>query len=182
MADESPVVHARCNRCGKSVSGFPGDYGKCTSCKHLTRLPAEPPSGWRLVHQADKLNVLPFYFVALFYASVVAIFWTGGGTDLIGASIVVIVFAMWIYSLMTFSRAAERQKGRWIVTIEYHVASLLALVSFFVLLPGCMDVFQGHIATLFSLRTLGAFTALPICVLLYGDARRRLAHLRIVRA
>lgn len=144
-------------------------------------LSAEPPPGWRLVAQHDKLKVIPIYFIMLFYASMIAIVWTGGGTGLAGGTVVVIVFAMWIYSVMTFSRAAERQPGWWVAVLEYHVASLGFLLCYFVVLPSCLAAAGGQFEGLVSLRLIGAILGLMVSVLVYGDARRRVAHLRIVR-
>lgn len=147
----------------------------------MTMLPSDPPRGWRLVTQHEKLKAIPFYFIMLFYASMIAIVWTGGGTGLAGGTVVVIVFAMWIYSIMTFSRAAERQRGWRIAVLEYHVASLGFLLCYFVVLPSCVAAAGGEFGPVLSLRFVGAILGLMVSVLIYGDARRRVAHLRIVR-
>jgi hypothetical protein len=148
----------------------------------MTLLPADPPAGWRLVRDPDKLKVLPFFFVVSFYASIVAILWTGGGTDLAGGAIVILVFATWIYSIMVFAKAAERQKGWRTPVIEYHLASLIMLPCFYQVLPACNEVLGGNFGPLISLRFIGSAIGLFLCLLIYGDARRRVAHLRIVRA
>lgn len=176
-----PVVFDHCSHCRNRVGGFPGDYAKC-KCGAMTILPADPPAGWRTVSDPARLKVLPFFLVTLFYASIAAIFMTGGGSGLGGGAIVVIVFAMWIYAIMNFSATAEKQPGWWICVLEYHIASLGMLCCFFVVLPRVMEALSGQFGSLISLPMLGAVTGLLICLLIYGDARRRVAHLRIVKA
>lgn len=179
--DAEPIIMDHCSHCGARVGGFPGDYARCT-CGRMHMLPGDPPAGWRLVQDTGRLKVLPFYVVSLFYASIAAIFWTGGGTGLMGAAVVVLVFAMWIYAIMSFATAAEKQRGWWICMLEYHLSSVGFLICFFVVLPRMLEVFSGRLGALLSPAMLGACVGLVVCIVVYGDARRRVAHLRIVPA
>lgn len=145
-------------------------------------LPADPPAGWRFVHDPSRLKVLPFFMVTLFYASIAAIFLTAGGGNPLGAIVVILVFATWIYAIMSFSTTAEKQPGWWISVLEYHIASAGMLGCFFVVLPRIMEGISGRVGAMFSLPMLGAVTGLFVCLLVYGDARRRVAHLRIIRS
>jgi len=145
-------------------------------------LPADPPTGWRFVHDPTRLKVLPFFMVIFFYMSVLGIFWTAGDSSLFGAVVVILIFATWIYAIMNFSTAAEKQSGWWISVMEYHVASAGMLGCFFVVLPRIMEGINGRINAVFSLPMLGAMIGLFICLLIYGDARRRVAHLRIIKS
>ena len=96
-------------------------------------------------------------------------------------SVLVIVFAMWIFSIMQFSKAAEKQRGRWLPIVEYHIAGLLALPCFVWSMGSCNEISQGRINATVLLWLLLAVVGLFACVLIYSDARRRVAHLRIVR-
>ena len=176
-----PTVAGTCRNCGRTISGFPGDLGKCRHCRKMTLLPADPPPGWRLVAQPERLTVLPVYFITSFYASIVAIAWTGGGTDFIGGGIVVLVFAMWIFSIMQFSKAAEHQRRWWLPVLLYHLACIAIPLCFWLGLGACNAVSQGRVSPIAVLRVLGSVVGLFLCVLVYGFARGSVARLRVVR-
>lgn len=176
-----PVVDGVCSNCSTGVSGFPGDYARCTKCNHMQMLSSQPPPGWRHVVYADRLTTLPFWFVTLFYASIGAIVWTGGGSDIYTSGLVVLVFAGWIFSIMQFSKAAERQRRWWAPVLEYHIVALLMIPSFMWLAGVVASVANWVIDIWILVWLLIAGVLLFVCLLLYGDARRRIAHLRIVR-
>ncbi len=176
-----PVVKGACSKCGRSVSGFPGDYARCGKCDHMQMLTSEPPAGWRHVVHADRLTTLPFWFVTLFYMSIGAIAWTGGGADIYSSGLVVLVFAAWIFSIMQFSKAAERQRRWWAPVLEYHIVAMLMIPSFMWLGAVVASVANWVIDIWILAWLLIAGVLLFVCLLLYGDARRRIAHLRIVR-
>lgn len=176
-----PVVNGHCSKCGSAVAGFPGDYARCDKCQHMQMLSSDPPPGWRTVAHGDRLTQLPFWFVTLFYASIGAILWTGGGTDFYSSSIVILVFAGWIFSIMQFSKAAERQRRWWAPVLEYHLVAILMIPGFMWLAGAFMAIVNWTITGMTLLWMLFAAVILFISLLLYGDARRRIAHLKIVR-
>ncbi|MCB9850632.1 MAG: hypothetical protein H6817_07995 [Phycisphaerales bacterium] len=177
-----PMVAGTCRKCGRAISGFPGDLGKCGHCKVMTLLPGDPPPGWRLVRRPERLMVLPVYFIFSFYASIVAIAMTGGGTGLVGGGVVVVVFAMWIFSIMQFSKAAEHQPRWWLPVLLYHVACVAIPICFWLGLGGCNAIAHSEVTPTALLRVLGATIGLFACMLIYGFARGSLAKLRVVRA
>jgi hypothetical protein len=176
-----PVVAGPCRKCNRTISGFPGDYSKCKHCQTMSMLPADPPPGWRTVAHPERLTALPAYFIVSFYASIVAIAWTGGGTGLVGGGIVVLVFAMWIFSIMQFAKAAERQRRWWLPVVLYHVACIVIPVCLWSGVGGCTAVANGDFSPLAFLRMIGSAIGLFLCVLIYGFARGSLARLRVVR-
>jgi len=180
-ADAGPTVSGNCTHCQRVVAGFPGDFAKCESCKRMTTLPLEAPHGWRLIRDPNKLVVLPVYFVVLFYASILAIAWTGGGTDPVGGGVVVIVFAMWIYAIMQFSRTAERQRRWWTPVVLYHAASLLVPVCLYNIVRAASAIAGGTFTVGTVGRVFAGIAGLLVCFLLYGFARGRVARLRLVR-
>lgn len=175
-----PFVTGTCRRCNRAVSGFPGDFAKCSHCSVMTQMPLTPPPGWRLVANPDRLAALPFYMVGGFYASIVAIAWTGGGAGIVGGGIVVVIFATWIFSIMQFSRAAERQRRWWLPVLFYHLASLTIPLCFWLVVTGCSAVFRGDVNAASLIRPVLGVLGLFISVLLYGFARGALARLRVV--
>lgn len=179
--DDQPVISGACKHCKKNVSGFPGDFARCPACKRMTQLPLEPPRGWRLINDPAKLAVMPFYFVLLFYGSMVAIAWTGGGTGLAGGAIVVVVFAMWIFSITQFSKTAHRQQGWWVPVLLYHVASVIVPICFWLAARGCAPIMQGSVSAGAIVDIAIALAGLFVCLLIYGWARGRLARLRVIR-
>ncbi len=176
-----PVVDGACSQCGSGVAGFPGDYARCNKCQHMQMLASEPPPGWRTVARSERLTQLPFWFVTLFYASIGAIVWTGGGSDVYSSGIVILVFAAWIFSIMQFSKAAERQRRWWVPVIEYHIVALLMIPGFMWLAGAFMAIVNWTIDGKVLLWMLFAAAIMFISLLLYGDARRRIAHLKIVK-
>ena len=178
---ERPLVHGRCQTCAAPLRGFPGDFAKCRACRRMTMLSADPPAGWRTVRDPARLQALPAAFIVMFYAAIAAFFWTGGGTDLVGGAVVVIVLSTWIFSIMQFAKAAERQRGWWLPVIEYHVAGVFVILSFWMLVDSVMAMLRSTAASLTLLTLVLSVFALFVCTLVCGDARRRIAHLRIVR-
>ncbi|HNO78949.1 MAG TPA: hypothetical protein PKN33_12895 [Phycisphaerae bacterium] len=176
-----PVVKGVCSKCGRSVAGFPGDYARCDKCEHMQMLSSDPPPGWRMAAGGERLTQLPFWFTTLFYASIGVIVWTGGGSDTISSIIVVLVFAGWIFSIMQFSKAAERQRGWWIPVLEYHIVALLMIPGFMCAAGALMALVNWTIDGMTFLWMLFAAVIMFISLLLYGDARRRIAHLKIIR-
>ena len=180
-ASDGPLVYGRCQTCAAPLSGYPGDFAKCRTCRRMTMLPAEPPTGWRMVRDPARLKALPTGFIVMFYSSIVAFFWTGGGTDLAGGAVVVIVLSMWIFSIMQFAKAAERQRGWWMPVVEYHVASVFIILCFWKMVASAKAMFAASFDARNLLTLVLSILALFICMLICGDARRRIAHLRIVR-
>jgi hypothetical protein len=176
-----PFVGGRCRRCGRAISGFPGDFARCSHCKMMTQLALTPPPGWRLVKDPGKLTAMPFYMIGGFYASMVAIAWTGGGAGLVGGAIVVLIFATWIFSIMQFKRAAERQRRWWLPVVLYHVASVAVPVCIWLGVTGCTDVVQGEASFMSLVRVCVSLVGLFVCILVYGFARGSVARLRVVR-
>ncbi|MCB9867028.1 MAG: hypothetical protein H6816_10400 [Phycisphaerales bacterium] len=175
-----PLVTGTCRRCGRAVAGFPGDFAKCSHCSVMTQMPLTPPPGWRLVAHPDRLTALPFYMIATFYLSIVAIAWTGGGSGIVEGGIVVVIFAMWIFSIMQFSKAAERQRRWWLPVFLYHFASLLIPLCLWSGLTGCTAVFHGEIGVSALVRAVLSVVGLFVCILIYGFARGAVARLRVV--
>jgi hypothetical protein len=176
-----PRVAGPCRHCGRVAEGFPGDYASCPHCHKMTKLPPQPPPGWRLVHRVGQLASIPYYMVTLFYSSIVAIAWTGGGTGLGGGTIVVLVFAAWIFTIMRFGAAAEHQPGWWFPVVAYHLSSFLVPVAFWLAARGCAAVSEGAWGLAGIGSILGALAVSGVCLLAYGVARGRTARLRVVR-
>jgi len=177
-----PFITGSCRKCGRAISGFPGDFAKCGHCRMMTQLALTPPPGWRLVRHPEKLAALPFYMIGGFYASMFAIARTGGGSDLFGGAIVVLIFAIWIFSIMQFKRAAERQRRWWLPVVLYHLASLAIPLCLWLGVTGCTAVVNGEASIMAILRILASASGLLVCILIYGFARGSVARLRVVRA
>lgn len=150
----------------------------------MTLLRREPPPGWRLIAKPNRLAIMPIVFVALFYVSVLGIFLTGqpqaGSSGWIANAVVIVVFAGWIYSIMHFARLAERRKGWWIPVVEYHISSLMMVFCMAWLAAGCQGVVSGSFTRASLLLGIGGLVLLLPAIVIYGDARRRIAHLCIV--
>ncbi|NOX58319.1 MAG: hypothetical protein GXP29_05595 [Planctomycetes bacterium] len=144
-------------------------------------LSSELPAGWRFVGYAQRLVLLPLWIVPLFYASIGAILWTGGGTDLVSSAFVVIVFAGWIFSIMQFSKSAEHQPRWWVPVLEYHIVALLMIPCFRWFMGGVSAITTWTVDWMSMAWLFFALVVSFVCLLLYGDARRRVAHLKIVR-
>lgn len=177
-----PFITGTCRRCGKAISGFPGDFAKCGPCGTMTQLPLTPPPGWRLVRRAEQLPAIPIYMVAGFYASIIAIVLTQGGTSLVGGAIVVLVFATWIFSIMQFKKAAEHQPRWWLPVVLYHVAGSAIPLCFWLGAGGCDSVMHGDVSLGAISRLLASAVGLLVCILIYGFARGSVARLRVVRS
>jgi hypothetical protein len=146
----------------------------------MTPLPDDPPRGWRRVHRPDLLTSLPFYIVALFYATIVGIALTGGGSSLVGGVIVVLIFASWIYTIMRFGAAAEHQKGWKTPVMAYLFASALVPLAFWLGARGVAEMASGSFGPRAIGSIAGAAALLVLSLLVYGLARGRTARLRIV--